>query len=167
MTSLFLLFLFGLMSSIAVDAPHIKAALDDYRQGKTALLKKQPTVAAELFSRAIEIEPTFLDAYKELIAAHLASGHTIQAAAVMTRLLEIEPRATHYRLLLARILLTDKQWDRSLAQFSLVLQDDPFDADALLGFAAAAKSLGMETRASDALAKGRDHYPLDKRFREP
>ena len=166
MIVLLLLFL-PVLTSTGVDTPHIKAAATAYRQGKAALLRNQPAAAADLLKTAIDIEPTFLDAYKSLIDARLASGDRIEAAAVITRLLEIEPEASHYRLLLAQILLTDKQWDRSLAQFSFVLRDDPFNADALLGFAAAAKSVGMDSRASDALAKGRDRYPLDKRFRTP
>jgi tetratricopeptide (TPR) repeat protein len=155
-----------LLSGVPADPPHIKAALAAYQQGKTDLLKKQPKLAVEQFNKAIAIEPTFLDAYKELIAAHLAAGHRLEAASVITRLLEIDPRDDRERLSLAQILLGEKQWDRSLAQFSLVLQDEPFNADALLGFAAAAKSVGLDGRASEALSKGRTHYPLDKRFRD-
>jgi tetratricopeptide (TPR) repeat protein len=166
MAPLLLLFVSSLKPADA-NAPHIKAAQAAYQAGKAALLKKQPAAAAELLRKAIKIEPTFLDAYRDLIVALGASGDRLEAAAVITRLLEIEPAANHYRLLLAQILLAEKQWDRSLAQFSLLLRDDPFNADALSGFAAAAKSLGMESRASDALAKGRERYPLDKRFREP
>jgi tetratricopeptide (TPR) repeat protein len=165
---LLLLFLFipG-FSRADANPPHIKAAAAAYQEAKAALLKKQTAVAVELFSKAIEIEPTFLDAYKDLIDARSASGDRLEAAAAITRFLEIEPAANRYRLQLGQILLAEKQWDRALAQFSFVLKDDPFNADGLLGFAAAAKQLGMEDRASEALAKGRDHYPLDKRFKMP
>ena len=170
MTPLFL-FLAGLTLTAAdtphIDIPHIKAAAAAYQAAKAASARKQPAAAAELLSKAIEIEPTFLDAYKDLIEALVASGDRLQAAAVITRFLEIEPAASRYRLVLAQILLAEKQWDRSLAQFSFILRDDPFNADALFGFAAAAKQLGMEDRASEALARGRDRYPLDKRFRAP
>lgn len=166
MAPLLLLFISGLKPASA-NAPHIKTAQAAYQAGKAALLSKHPAAAAESLRKAIKIEPTFLDAYTDLIAALGASGDRLESAAVITRLLEIEPAANHYRLLLAQILLAEKQWDRSLAQFSLLLRDDPFNADALSGFAAAAKSLGMESRASEALAKGRERYPLDKRFREP
>lgn len=152
---------------VGPDMSHIKSAMTAYQQGKSALLQKQPALAAEQFKKAIEVEPTFVDAYKGLIETRLAFGDRLETASVITRLLEIEPGASHYRLLLAQILLSEKQWDRSLAQFSFLLKADPFNADALLGFAAAAKSLGMEGRASEALAKGRDHYPADKRFRAP
>jgi tetratricopeptide (TPR) repeat protein len=163
-----LLLLFAVVSGLMLadaNAPHIKAAAAAYQAGKAALLRKQPVVAAELLTKAVQIEPTFLDAYKDLIEARIASGDRLEAAAVMTRFLEIEPDASRYRLRLGQILLAEKQWNRALAQFSLVLRDDPFNADALWGFAIAAKQLGMEDRASEALTRGRDHYPLDKRFR--
>jgi tetratricopeptide (TPR) repeat protein len=162
-----LLLLFFSAAPAIVSPPHITAAAAAYRQGKAALLKKQFATAADLLAQAIQIEPTFLDAYKGLIDVRLASGDRLEAAAVITRLLEIEPASPRYRLQLAQILFEEKQWDRSLAQFSFVLRDDPFNADALWGFAAAARSLGMEDRAADALAKGRGRYPLDRRFRAP
>jgi len=166
MTSLFLFVVSGLAVSDA-NTPHIKAAAAAYQAGKAAMLSKQPAAAAELLRKAIDIEPTYLDAYKNLIDALATSGSHLEAAAVITRLLEIEPAAQQYRLQLAQILLSEKQWDRSLAQFSFILRDDPFNAEALWGFAIAAKTLGMPSRASDALAKGRVRYPLDKRFSAP
>ncbi|HEY3940040.1 MAG TPA: tetratricopeptide repeat protein [Bryobacteraceae bacterium] len=153
------------LSFADADTPHIKAAASAYQQAKAALLKKDTAAAVELLVKAIQIEPTFLDAYKQLIEARIASGDRLEAAAVITRFLEIEPEASHYRLLLAQILLAQQQWNRALAQFSIVLKDDPFNADALFGFATAAKRLGMQDRASEALSRGRDRYPFDKRFR--
>ena len=49
----------------------------------------------------------------------------------MTRFLEIEPQASHYRIMLGQILLAQKEWTRALAQYMFVLRDAPFDADAL------------------------------------
>ena len=144
--------------------PHIKAAAEAYQQGHAALLNKQSSAAVKLLSVAIEIEPTFLEAYKGLIEAHLAAGNQLGAAADMTRLLEIEPHGVPYRVQLAQILLAQKQLDRSLAQFSLALQDEPFNAEALWGFATAAESLGMKDRAAAAMATGRTHHPQDRRF---
>lgn len=162
----FLLFLFvsNVQVSAAPSTPHIKAAASALQSGKAALLRKQPAAAAEFLKQAIEIEPTFLDAYKALIDAYIAAGESLQAAAIMTRFLEIEPDASRYRIRLGRILLEQKEWTRALAQYAFVLRDAPFDADALWGFASAAKQLGLEERASEALAMGRAHNPQDKRF---
>jgi len=144
---------------------HIKAAAAAYQSGNAALLRKQPTVAVPFLEQAIKIEPTFLDAYKALIEAYSAAGESLQSAAVITRFLEIEPEDSHYRIALGQFLLAQEEWARALAQYTFVLRKKPIDADALWGFAYAAKQLGMEERASEALSKGRTHYPLDRRFR--
>ncbi len=164
MTAFVFLFLLSSPNPGIPGGTHIRAAATAYQAGKAALLKKQPLAAAELLSKAIEIEPTFLEAYEELINARIAAGNSLEAASVMTRFLEIEPSANRYRLLLGQILLAQQQWNRALAQYSFVLRDAPFDADALWGFATAAKQLGLEERAAEALNTGRSHYPRDKRF---
>jgi tetratricopeptide (TPR) repeat protein len=145
--------------------PHIRAAEAAYDAGKHAQLEKQWQSAAESFQKAIEIEPTFLQARENLIAVYLDSGRRLDAAAAITQLLEIEPGAQKYRLLLGQILLEQKQPERALAQFSLVLKRDPYNADGLLGFAAAARQAGMKDRADAAMERGRRHYPGDGRFK--
>ena len=145
--------------------PHIKAALAAYEVGKAAEQEKQFQHAMDSFQRAIEIEPTFLEAYERLIKVNLDTGRRVEAAACITRFLEIQPTAVRYRNTLGTILLEQKQTERALAQFSLVLQNDPFNADGLFGFAAAARQSGMEDRAADAIERGRKHYPLDERFK--
>jgi tetratricopeptide (TPR) repeat protein len=145
--------------------PHIKAALAAYESGKAAEKEKQFQHAMDSFHLAIEIEPTFLEAYEHLIKVNLDAGQRLEAAACITRFLEIQPAAVSYRNTLGTILLEQNQTERALAQFSLVLQTDPFNADGLLGFATAARQSGMEDRAADAIERGRKRYPLDERFR--
>jgi tetratricopeptide (TPR) repeat protein len=145
--------------------PHIKAALAAYEAGKVAEHEKRFQDAVDSFNRAIEIEPTFLEAYERLIKVNLDASWRVEAAACITRFLEIQPTAVRYRNTLGTILLEQKQTERALAQFSLVLQRDPFNADGLLGFATAARQSGMEDRATDAIERGRKHYPLDERFK--
>jgi tetratricopeptide (TPR) repeat protein len=145
--------------------PHIKAALAACEAGKVAEHEKRFQDAVDSFNRAIEIEPTFLEAYERLIKVNLDAGRRVEAAACITRFLEIQPTAVGYRNTLGTILLEQKQTERALAQFSLVLQRDPFNADGLFGFATAARQSGMEDRAADAMERGRKHYPLDERFK--
>jgi tetratricopeptide (TPR) repeat protein len=128
------------------------------------LRDKQPQKAAELFRSAIEIEPTFREAHESLIQTYLDSGNSLKAAESITRFLEIWPEAGRFRLVLGRILLESQQPERALAQFSIVLNGDPGNAEALLGFAAAAKRAGMENRAREALERGRKLFPSDERF---
>jgi len=147
--------------------PHIRTAEAAYEAGKQAQIEKQRQRAAESFLKAIEIEPTFLEARESLIAVYLDSGQRLDAAAAITQLLEIEPNEKKYRLLLGQILLEQKQPGKALAQFSLVLKREPNDADGLLGFAAAARQVGMTDRANEAMERGRQHYPGDDRFKSP
>ena len=143
---------------------HIKSAEAAYQAGENSARDKKYQEAIEQFQNAIRIEPTFDEAFEELIAACLSAGRRSEAAAAMTQLLEIEPDLLQYRLVLGRILLEQNQPERALAQFSFVLKSKPADADGLLGFAAAAKRMGMNDRAAEALERGRRQYPQDKRF---
>jgi tetratricopeptide (TPR) repeat protein len=156
------------LTALALDqpgVPHIRTAEAAYEAGKRAQLEKRWQPAAECFQKAIEIEPTFLEARESLIGVYLDSGQRLAAAAAITQLLEIEPGEQKYRLLLGQILLEQKQPERALAQFSLVLKREPYNADGLLGFAAAARQIGMKDRADAAMQRGRQHYPGDDRFK--
>jgi tetratricopeptide (TPR) repeat protein len=164
MTSLPVLIGFAALFLNPPAAPHIKVAQAAYEEGRQAQTDKRLSRAAECFQRAIEIEPTFLDAREALITTYLDSGQRLEAAGTITRLLEIKPELLSYRLLLGQILLEQKQVERALAQFSLVLKREPDNADGLLGFAAAARQAGMKERANQAIDRGRKRYPTDARF---
>jgi len=145
--------------------PHIKAAVAAYSQARAAMTENHFAIAIESFRKTIEIEPTFEEAHEGLIKACLDSGQQLQAAAAITRFLEIQPNASRYRLVLGQVLLELKQPERALAQFSFVLKTDRFNPDALLGFATAANQAGLPDRASEAMERGRAHYPADNRFK--
>jgi tetratricopeptide (TPR) repeat protein len=156
------------LAALALDQPglpHIQAAEAAYEAGKHAQLEKQWQPAAESFKKAIAIEPTFLEARENLITVYLDWGRRLDAAAAITQLLEIETSAQKYRLLLGQILLEQKQPEKALAQFSLVLKREPYNADGLLGFAGAARQVGMKDRADAAMERGRQRYPGDDRFK--
>jgi tetratricopeptide (TPR) repeat protein len=146
------------------EPPHIKAAVSAFQAGVAAERDQSYAKAIDFFLNAIEIEPTFLDPRYSLIEAYQKASKREEVAAAITQLLEIEPSASHYRLILAQMLLEAKQLDRALAQFSYLLKSDPYNADGLLGFASAAWQAGMEARASEAIELGKKHYPKDERF---
>ncbi len=164
MKPVILLFAFVFTSFGDEGAFHIRAAVNAYAMGKEAMHAKQSEKAISQFQEAIRIEPTFQDAFHSLAEAYVDAGRPLDAAAVLTRLVEFAPEATNDRLLLGQILLKAQQPQRALAQFSLVLKRDPFNADALLGFASAARQAGLSDRASEALERGRQRYPSDARF---
>jgi tetratricopeptide (TPR) repeat protein len=145
---------------------HIKAAAAAYESGNAALRAKSFSSAAEFFQKALTIEPTFTEARQALVSIYVQSGQRLETAAAITKLLQIQPGLSRERLMLAQILLEEKQPQRALAQFSFVLKDDPDKADALLGFAIAAKQIGLDARAAQAMERGRKRYPLDARFKK-
>jgi tetratricopeptide (TPR) repeat protein len=147
--------------------PHIHAAVEAFQAGKVAQKSGKLDSAAGLFQRAIDIEPTFMDARKAIIQVNLDGGHKMEGAKALTQLLEIEPDDAKSRILLGTLLLELKETDRALAQFSAALKLAPADAGALLGFAQAASQLGMEDRAKEAFDRGRKLYPSDQRFARP
>ena len=167
MKSVLVILAIGGFLSADSDPPHIKAALSAFQSGVAAQRDHSSSRAIDLFLNAIEIEPTFLDPRYALIEEYQKEGRRVEAASAITQLLEIEPSAGHYRLMLAQMLLEEKQFDRALAQFSYFLKSDPFNADGLLGLAATARQLGMENRATDAIELGRKHHPGDERFKSP
>ena len=165
MKAFLLLLAIGTLGFCAPETMHVKPALSAYEAAQSAIRQNQTADAIALLRKAIEIEPTFLEARETLADQFLKSGRSSEAGAAMTQLLEIEPGATHYRVLLGQLLLNEKQVERALAQFSLALKHEPENADALLGFASAAKQAGMKDRAAQALQRGQKRYPLDDRFK--
>jgi len=165
MKEFLILLSFGTLGLCAQDTMHVKSALSTYEAAQSAIQKNQTSDAITLLRKAIEIEPTFLDAFEALADQLLKGGKSAEAGAAMTQLLEIDPDATHYRVLLGQLLLKEKQAQRALAQFSLALKHEPGNAEALLGFATAAKQVGMNDRATQALQRGRKLYPADERFK--
>ncbi|HLH05208.1 MAG TPA: tetratricopeptide repeat protein [Bryobacteraceae bacterium] len=150
---------------LLAQTPHIRAAQEYFAEGTSALSKDQPDAAIKSFEKAIEIEPTFFEARELLIRTYRALGKSLQEGAAITEYLEIKPESTEYRIRLGQILLAEKQPQKALAQYSLVLRREPDNPDGLLGFASAASAAGMQDRAAQALARGRQKYPSDARFR--
>lgn len=96
---------------------------------------------------------------------YLDSGRRLDGAAAITQFIEMQPDAIQYGVILGQILIEQKQPEKALAQFSLVLKRDPYNADGLLGFASAATQMGMRDRATEAIERGRKRYPQDERFK--
>src|SRR5260370_24925533 len=94
----------------------------------------------------------------------MASDRPVEAGAILTRLLQIEPNSSRDRIRLGNLLLDQRQWARALAQFALALRIDPRSADGLLGFAKAAGRKGMTDRALEAVERGLKAFPKDMRF---
>ena len=155
-----------LLAQTPQQVPHVRSAQLLFIEGSKARHENNMSLAVASFQKAIQIEPTFLEAREGLIAAYAGAGESLQEAAAITEFLEIKPESDQYRLRLGHILSAQKQSEKALAQFALVLKRQPDCPEALLGFASAATSLGMHDRAAQAIAHGREKYPADTRFRK-
>ena len=155
---------FLLLLAAPTIAPHIQAAAAEYRNGAAALKQEMYNPAIEHFRKAIDIEPTYIDAYEGLIEGYERAKKPNEMARSITELLQIKPDSLPYRLKLAAYLESTGDKQRALAQYSLALETDPNNADALAGFIEAAQKAGMQDRAANAKARGRRLYPADKRF---
>jgi tetratricopeptide (TPR) repeat protein len=144
--------------------PHIKAAAAAVRDGQSAAKVQDWPRGEKLLLRAIDIEPTFTEAYRSLIELYLTSERPLEAGAILTRLVQIEPRSVDDRLRLGNLLLDQRQWARALAQFSIALKIDPHSADGLFGFARSADGHGMTDRALESADLGTKEFPGDPRF---
>jgi tetratricopeptide (TPR) repeat protein len=144
---------------------HIKAAVTAFRNGQAARSQEGPQ-AEKSFLRAIDIEPTYAEAYHALADLYLDTGRTVEAGAILTRYLQIDPRSLADRLRLAKLLLDQRQSVRAAAQFVLALKIAPQSADALYGFAIAADRNSWSDRALAAARRGVKEFPGDARFSE-
>ena len=151
-------------AAASTSAPHIQAAAAEYHAASAALQQGKYNTAIDHFQKAIETEPTYIDAYEGLIAAYERANKPAEMARSITQLLQIKPDALPYRLKLAAYLEAAGDRQRALAQYSLALETDPKNADALAGFMQAAQKAGMADRAANAKMRGRRLYPRDKRF---
>jgi tetratricopeptide (TPR) repeat protein len=153
-----------LLLASSTVAPHIQAAATEYRTAAAAFKEGNYAPAIEHFHKAIDIEPTYIDAYEGLIASYERAKNDAEVARTITQLLQIKPDSLPYRLKLAAYLESTNDKQRALAQYSLALETDPDNADALAGFVEAAKNAGMQGRAATTKARGHRLYPEDKRF---
>ena len=122
------------------------------------------TRAERSFLLALDIEPTYTEAYRSLIGLYAQTKRPLETGAMLTRLLPIDPTSVDDRLRLGWLLLEAQQWSRALAQFSMVIKLRPANADGLYGFAYSALKNGMPERAAAALKRGMTLFPADTRF---
>lgn len=143
---------------------HIKSAKQAFESGTRAMAGGNWAVAEKAFLKAIDIEPTYIHAYRSLVDVYAWTNRQTEAGAMLTRLLQIEPNSVEDRIRLGRLLIEGQEWSRALAQFSIARKLAPWNADALYGFALAASKSGMIAAAVDVLREGSSRFREDKRF---
>ncbi len=154
-------------SALAAGPPpvHIKAAEASLRRAKVGRSTRDWISAEKNYLLAIDIEPTFMEAYRGLLELYIAADRPTEAGATLTRILQIEPTSMKDRLLLGNLLLNAGQPMRALAQFGAAMQISN-NSDALYGFAQSAEASGMRDRAMEAAVRGVEEFPKEMRFKK-
>ena len=91
--------------------PHIQAAAARYRDAQAAATERDWPRAEKLLLTAIDIEPTFIEAYTSLVDLYVTADRPVEAGAILTRQLQIEPNSSRDRIRLGNLLLNQRQWN--------------------------------------------------------
>lgn len=143
---------------------HIQSAENAYKSGMSAAAKGEAQDAERSFLKAIDIEPTYMDAYRAMVSLYTHLDRARDASAMLARILQIEPESFAERIQLGNLLLEARQWSRALAQFSYALQRSPRNPAALYGFALTAFKNDLTPQALEAATRGAALFPGDRRF---
>lgn len=95
------------------------------RLGLIALEQEDVLTAYQEFRRAIELDPSFLDAQMNVGAMALSFRDYATAAAALSYVVEQEPGNTEVRLSYGAALRGAEQYDEAEAEYNRVLQDSP------------------------------------------
>lgn len=147
-------------------ALHLQAAVMAFRRGRADAAAGHFDQAVVEFRKAIDIEPTYLDAYRSLVRVYLEQQRWNEAGSAMTRLLQISPGATDIRLDLASMLEQQQQWMAALGQYNLVLHARPRDRDILYHFAVCAAHANLTEQALAAVQRGLTLDPADQKLQQ-
>lgn len=156
----------AVQSSGTSGALHLQAAAMAFRRGRADAAAGRLGQAVIEFRKAIDIEPTYLDAYRSLVQVYLKQQRWNDAGTAMTRLLQISPGATDIRLKLARMLETQQHWMAALGQYNLALQARPQDRDILYHFAVCAAHAHLTEQALAAVQRGLTLDPADRKLQQ-
>ncbi len=116
--------------------------------------------AAQMYEQAIQLDPTFGDAWNSLAYCYARSGDYDKASAAMQRYMQLLPDQANPHDTYAEILLMAGKFDEAIAEYRTALKLDPGFVDSQRGIADTLSVMGEETRArkeyADAIARVND-----------
>jgi tetratricopeptide (TPR) repeat protein len=127
-------------------------------------LERDPAGAAELFSRALEMEPGAFIVWANLGLAHRKLGNTDAQIAAFRRASELRPTNARVRFDLGYALIAGGHLNEAVAEYAHGLSIDPGDAPAHYNLAYALQRLGRTTDARSELELACRLSPDDPRL---
>ena len=124
----------------------------------------QPALAREAYQREIDLDPSRVDYYHDLISLLLDLGKTNDAAAVVSRALSIAPNDARPWVWKGHVSLQANAYQDAIDSYTHAGKLDSSNVDAVLGVATVYFILGQNSNAIDEYKKGIALFPNDARF---
>jgi tetratricopeptide (TPR) repeat protein len=118
-----------------------------YDEGLTASMKGDVATAAKHFESAIRLDQSMVSAYHQVAKCYARLGDVKKGIGVLSEVVKNRPELTAARIDLAGMLVQFDQYDAAKKHFQVVLNADPHNAKALVGFAGAEFAQGMWVEA--------------------
>lgn len=124
----------------------------------------EPALAREAYQREIDLDPSRVDYYHDLISLLLDLGKTNDAAAVVNRALAIAPNDARPWIWKGHVSLQANAYQDAIDSYSHAGKLDSSNVDAVLGVATVYFILGQNQAAIAEYKKGIAGFPKDARF---
>jgi tetratricopeptide (TPR) repeat protein len=124
----------------------------------------QPALAREAYQREIDLDPSRIDYYHDLISLLLDLGKTNDAAAVVNRALMVAPNDARPWVWKGHVSLQANAYKDAIDSYTHANELDRSNIDAMLGVATVYFILGQNDAAIAEYKKGIAMFPNDARF---
>jgi len=124
----------------------------------------QPTLAREAYQREIDLDPSRIDYYNDLISLLLDLGKTNDAVAIANRALKVAPNDARPWVWKGHVSLQANAYQDAIESYTHASELDRSNVDAILGVATIYFILGKNDAAIAEYKKGIAVFPNDARF---
>ncbi len=130
-----------------------------YIRGTIARDQGRLTAAIEHFTKALELQPELLDAYRDLSLAHFQTGQIAAAKEAIQRGIAADPASPEFRLLHGNLLSHEKDYTGAIAAYQSGLSIHPTSPELHNNLGNALKELGRSGPASTSYQTAISHKP--------
>jgi tetratricopeptide (TPR) repeat protein len=124
----------------------------------------QPALAREAYQREIDLDPSRVDYYHDMISLLLDMGKTSEAATLVSRALKVAPNDARPWVWKGHVALQANAYKDAIESYTHAGELDKSNPDAFLGVATVYFILGQNDAAIAQYKKGIGKFPADARF---